>query len=134
MIKEKYVDKGLSIRQVADELLCSKEAIRNALTSMKVPLRDQNQHHGRPSQPRYGYHYRNGKLVKHLGESRLIIAVQEMRSEGMSLRKIAQFLDQIGVPTKCRGKAWHPQMVKNILDKNQVLYSNNTESPKTLSC
>lgn len=117
MIKEKYVKNGLSIRQIATELLCSKEAVRSGLIKEGVELRKPNQHHGRPSQPKYGSQYRNGNLIKHLGEQRVIQTVNEMSDEGMSLRQIARFLDQIGVPTKCKGKKWHPQMVKNIIVK-----------------
>ena len=39
-----------------------------------------------------------------------------MRESGMSLRQIADFLSAIGVPTKKRGKKWHPQMIKRILE------------------
>ena len=53
--------------------------------------------------------------MRHLAESRVIKAVDELRSQGLSLRQIAKFLDQIGVPTKCRGKKWHPEMVKRLL-------------------
>lgn len=42
-----------------------------------------------------------------------------MRESGLSLRQIAKFLDHIGVPTKCRGKKWHPEMIKRILGGTQ---------------
>ena len=47
----------------------------------------------------------------------MIRAVIEMKQTGMSLRQIAGFLSEIGVPTKNRGKAWHPQMVTRILGR-----------------
>ena len=53
-------------------------------------------------------------------EVRVIKAVTDMHQQGLSFRRIAKFLDQIGVPTKCRGKAWHPEMVKRILAANGV--------------
>jgi len=38
-----------------------------------------------------------------------------MRQSGMTLRQIARFLSEIGVPTKNRGKKWHPEMVNRII-------------------
>ncbi|MBT4792006.1 MAG: hypothetical protein HON90_10575, partial [Halobacteriovoraceae bacterium] len=34
----------------------------------------------------------------------------------LSLRAIARCLDEMKVPTKQRGKKWHPEMVRRILD------------------
>ena len=50
-----------------------------------------------------------------MAEARVVKAITDMRSQGMSLRQIAAVLSQIGVPTKCRGRGWHPQMVARIL-------------------
>jgi len=62
---------------------------------------------------------KQGREVPHLAEQRVIQAVLDMRSQGLSLRQIARFLSQSGVPTKCRGKSWHPQMVNRILDGSE---------------
>ncbi len=115
MIREKYEQEGLSIAQISSQILCSKDAVRHALKAEGVVIREPGKHHGHPSQPKYGDHYRNGKLIRHLGETRVRRTVLEMKEAGLSLRQIAKFLDQIGVPTKCRGKKWHPEMVKRIL-------------------
>ena len=48
-------------------------------------------------------------------EHRVIRTAVEMREQGLSLRQIALILSQIGVPTKQRGKAWHPEMKKRLL-------------------
>jgi hypothetical protein len=40
-----------------------------------------------------------------------------MKSEGLSLRAIARCLDQMKVPTKMKGKKWHPEMVERICDE-----------------
>lgn len=118
MINEKYVTEKLSIAQIADELACSKDAVRRTLKASGAEIREPRQHHGRPSQPKYGEQYRNGKLARHLGETRVKATIQEMRTTGLSLRQIARFLDHIGVPTKCRGKRWHPQMVQRVLGEH----------------
>lgn len=38
-----------------------------------------------------------------------------MRSQGMSLRSIAKTLNELKVPTKNKGKKWHPEMVRRVL-------------------
>lgn len=58
--------------------------------------------------------------MKHSGEERVISAVLDMRKQGLGLRQIASFLSKIGVPTKRRGKTWHPEMVKRILLRGSV--------------
>lgn len=52
----------------------------------------------------------------HKTEQRVIDAIRQMKDEGLSLRAIARCLDGMKVPTKNRGKKWHPEMVKRILD------------------
>lgn len=64
---------------------------------------------------RYGQRKFKGRPVRHFGEERVITAIQEMHRQGLSLRKIARFLSAIGVPTKRRGKAWHPE-ISRLLD------------------
>jgi hypothetical protein len=46
-------------------------------------------------------------------------SIKQMKAEGLSLRAIARCLDLMKVPTKMRGKKWHPEMVKRILDDDQ---------------
>ena len=60
-----------------------------------------------------------GTVVPNMAEKRVIKAIIEMREQGMTLRQVASCLDHIGVPTKKRGKKWHPEMVKRILSKNK---------------
>jgi Recombinase len=63
---------------------------------------------------------KQGKLVTHLAERRVIEAVLDMRRQNLSLRQIADFLTKIGVPTKKRGVKWHPEMVKRLLPSNDA--------------
>lgn len=79
-----------------------------------VALREPHQNHGRPSQPRYGQKRRGGHAVPHQAEQRVIKAVTQMKGQGLGLRQIARLLTQMGVPTKCRGKGWHPEMVNSM--------------------
>ena len=115
VFREKYEQEMLSMAQISSQFLCSKDTVRRNLKAHGVQIRRPHHHHGHPAQPRYGEQYRKGNLVRHLGEARVGRTVVEMRKTGLTLRQIARFLDNIGVPTKCRGKKWHPEMVNRIL-------------------
>ena len=114
-LHQKYVVEGLSIAQIAAQISSSKEAVRCGLVAAGIPIREAHKPHGRPAQPRFGKRVVAGKTQAHIAETRVVKAVVDMRAQGMTLRQIAAFLSQIGVPTKCRGKGWHPQMVSRIL-------------------
>ena len=118
-LHQKYVVEGLSIAQIASHIFSSQEAVRANLIRFKIPLREPHKQHGRPSQPKYGQKVRNGKVITHLAERRVIEAVLDMRRNNLSLPQIAKFLTKFGVPTKQRGVAWHPQMVKRLLSTSE---------------
>ena len=118
-LQQKYVMEGLSIRQIALEVTSSKEAVRQELLKAKIPLRDKSQHHGNPSQAKFGQRVIKRKLVPHKTEQRIIESIWQMKAEGLSLRAIARCLDQMKIPTKSQGKKWHPEMVKRIIEDHQ---------------
>jgi hypothetical protein len=111
-----YVDLGLSTKQIADKYLSSSETIRKYLKLNEIPLRGKSMHHGNPSQVKFGQKIRNGELQDHKQERRVVESIRQMKEEGLSLRAIARCLDEMKVPTKQRGKKWHPEMVRRILD------------------
>jgi len=108
---------GLSIAQISAQIFSSQEAVRRGLLKVGIALREAHKPHRNPSQVRYGQKKQRGRPVRHLDEERVITAIQEMRQQGLSLRQIASFLSKIGVPTKKRGKGWHPEMVKRVLER-----------------
>ncbi len=79
-------------------------------------MREKSQHHGRPAQLKFGQRVIKDLLIDHKSEQRVVDSIRQMKDEGLSLRAIARCLDQMKVPTKMRGKKWHPEMVKRILD------------------
>lgn len=107
---------GLSIAQIAAEIFSSKEAVRASLKRFNIPVREPHKpHNGRVSEPCYGIKIRSGRAAPHLAEQQMIESIRELRSQGLTLRKIAEVLTSMGVPTKKRGKRWHPEMVKRVL-------------------
>jgi hypothetical protein len=113
-LHKKYIEEGLSLRQISAQTASSKEAIRSALIKNNIPVRDKGQHHGNPSQLKYGVKRKGLSSVEHKAEQRTVDAVGQMRDEGLSLRAIARCLNQMRVPTKNRGVKWHPEMVRRI--------------------
>ncbi len=114
-LEEKYVKNGRSIAQIAEETLSSRAAVRDALIGFNIPLRKQGNPGLRPSQVPYGFRRSAGLLVPHLGEQRIIQSIQKMSNDGLSYRKICDFLTSVGVPTKNQGKGWQPEMIRRLL-------------------
>jgi hypothetical protein len=66
--------------------------------------------------PRLGFRAEGGALVAHTGEQQAVGLILRLRAEGVSLRNIAVCLTAEGLEPK-RGGAWHPMMVKRVLDR-----------------
>ncbi len=116
-LEEKYLKNGRSIAQIADETLSSRAAVRDALIGFQIPLRKQGKPGLRPAQIPYGFKKLDGLLFPHLGEQRVIQSVIKMSNDGLSYRKICDFLTNVGVPTKNRGKGWQPEMIRRLLNR-----------------
>jgi hypothetical protein len=104
-LTEKYVKNSRSITQIAAETLSSRAAVRDTLIEFGIPLKQQGKPGLRPTQVPYGYRRSDGLLVPHLGEQRVIQSVRKMSSDGLSYRKICEFLTSFGVPTKNHWKS-----------------------------
>lgn len=114
-LTQKYVKEGLSARQIAFEISSSKTSVLNALRYYGIPIRESHKPHSHPSQTKFGEKIRKGKAVPHFAEKRAIDTVKLLKAEGLSLRKISAVLNEMKIPTKQRGKSWHPEMVRRIL-------------------
>ncbi len=68
----------------------------------------------------YGYDYVNGKLVENKTESPQIKRIFELYLAGQSMDKIAELLNQEGIPSK-QNKKWGPHTIQVIL-KNPLYY------------
>lgn len=65
--------------------------------------------------PAYGFRAVDGALVPDAGEQKVIARALELRSEGASLRTIAETLTAEGHRPK-RGSVWHPPTVARMLE------------------
>jgi hypothetical protein len=119
-LQRKYVVEGLSLAQIAALIFSSKDAVRRGLKKAGIKIREPHvPHNGRQSQPRFGQWRIKGKVIELKIEQRVIDAIREMNGNGLSLRAISRCLAKMQIATKCRGKKWHPEMVKRILEADQ---------------
>ena len=67
----------------------------------------------------YGYlTMEGGRMVKHLEEQRVIGEILKARASGSSYRRIANWLNEVGVSTKHGGK-WHASTVSGIANNQR---------------
>ena len=58
-----------------------------------------------------------GYIVPDHDEMRAVARIQALKEQGKSLRIIAETLDEEGVPTKRRAKAWSKEAIRLILKR-----------------
>lgn len=118
VLDELYIEKKLSAREIAKKISSSKSSVLDALKKFNIPIREVHKPHGKQPQLKYGKKKIQGKIVDHQKEQRVISTIRKLRDEGLTLRKIADVLSEMKIPTKNKGIKWHPQMVDRILKKN----------------
>ena len=79
--------------------------MEKALMRFGLPIKQAGLPHGRPAQPRFGLSYRRQALINYKPEQRVIDAIVELKSQGMSLGQIARTLSNLKIPTKLSGLA-----------------------------
>lgn len=120
VLKEKYVEKQLSMRDIAKEFSCSKTQVRNLLLQNNIEIRKPNNYH-KVHERVYGKKRINGKVVDHKKEQRVLDTIKKMYEEGVHPRAMARLLDAMKIPTKNQGKGWHHHTIITML-KREGLY------------
>ncbi len=115
LLREKYLNQGLSTAQIARELGVSRSSVSDRIGRLGIskPRR-------RPSyllsQIPFGWRASNGRLVPHAAERKVLAQMANWRNEGLSLREIASRLTTSNVRTKNGGR-WQARTVSRILDR-----------------
>jgi len=65
----------------------------------------------------YGYRLEDGRLVPDAGEQKALTLIRKLHATGASLREIARKLEARGYRTKTGRPHWHPQSVKQIIQR-----------------
>ena len=115
-----YIEKGLTIEQIAAKIVSSKNAVRDGLLKFDIPIRE-----NKP--PRFGEKKVKGEVKNKLSEKRIIEAIVDMRKKGMGLRMIANMLTKMKVPTAKGGKKWYPEVIKRVLMRKGNYLGSHTE-------
>ena len=119
VLHQKYVMERRSLRQIAREFASSKTAIRQALVRFGIPLNKTGSSVNRVHALPFGKRCVNGVVVQHKGEQQVISSILKMHREGLSNNAIARVLTEMKIPTKQQGKAWHHELVRQILIRSQ---------------
>jgi hypothetical protein len=119
VLHQKYAVEKRSLRQIAAEFASSKTAVRNALARFGIPLRETGKSPNRTHNLPFGKRCIGGVAVDHKGEQRVISSILKMHREGLSNCAIARVLTEMKVPTKQQGKAWHHEMVRQVLRRSK---------------
>jgi hypothetical protein len=114
-LRQKYVEERLSIKQISRLTASSKDSVRKGLRAAGIAIRQHGLHHGHPAQPRFGKRIQKGRETDFKAEQKVVGVIQEFRDQKMTLRQISHALTKLGVQTKCRGRSWHPEMVRRVL-------------------
>ena len=113
VLRQKYLENRLSMRDIARELACSKTHIRNLLLKHKIPLRMPHKRDNKWYS--YGKRRVGGKTIDHKAELRTIATIKQMYAEGNNTSAIARFLNTMKIPTKQQDKRWHHHTIAQIL-------------------
>jgi hypothetical protein len=63
----------------------------------------------------YGWRHRRGELVPEPAEQAVRWLVLHLAGRGWSSRRIAEHLDELGIPTRSAGGSWHHATVQRIV-------------------
>lgn len=118
-----YHQKGLSAKQVADELGVSKAFILERLHDLGIRSgtgqgRMVNPENYRHHNPPFGYHVKNGKLLPCKPELRVCrLIVQLIRDKGHGFRETARELEQRGLKNRKGQNKWGHYVVTQIYNR-----------------
>lgn len=114
-LREMYLGKGLSIRQIAAECGSARETIKQALERCGIEEQTTRLNLG---QIGFGQKLKNGQLVPNASEAKINRKIISMRTSGSSYWAIADWLNSKGYPTKNRAKGWSAVTIYKIIKRS----------------
>lgn len=111
-LRQKYLEEGLSLQEIAAETVSSWKTVRRHLLYMKIPLRTIDQMKLEPE--RFGKQRVEGELVENSYEQATIEKIKKLRAGGLSIRNIVKILNDENVPTRKVGARWHIKTVFEV--------------------
>lgn len=115
-LRDRYLLKQLSTRQIATEIRSARSTVKDALRRFGIPMRSEG--HARKlskGQLAYGERLVCGKIVPHKAEQKVIQKILKRHRFGSSYSKIADWLNSQGIPTKNNISNWQRPTVYKII-------------------
>jgi DNA invertase Pin-like site-specific DNA recombinase len=95
------------------------ELERNMIAERTATALGHKKRHGLVYGPTpFGYTRSDDRLIEHPGEMQVLRQIQQWRTAGRSLRRIAEELNGRRVPTKHAGRKWYASTVRHMLGNN----------------
>ena len=114
-IERLYCNNHLSIREIARKLNVSHSSVFAAIK--RYGSLQQVKDRKRKGQIPFGFEYINYQLLKKKDEQEVIRMIRQLKENGLSLREIADKLNNKLIPTKNNG-IWHANTIRKILLRN----------------
>lgn len=94
-LKREYVEKGLSLRKIAQKMKCSRGVIKSRLVKVGVN----------------NFCYKTEKIKV---ETYLVKKINSMRRKGVSYKQIAVNLNKENITTRTTSGIWHKKTVREV--------------------
>lgn len=119
-LREMYLEKQLSTRQIAGEICSARSTVKEALRQFGIPIRPEDEARKlSKGQLAYGERLVCGKIVPHKSELKFLQKILDLRKSGATYDAIAEWLNDQGVPTKNGAKSWQrPTIFKIVKQKS----------------
>ena len=117
-LRQKYLEEGLSLQEIAAETVSSWKTVRRHLLYMKIPLRTKDQLIN--EQVKFGFQRIEGQLLKHESEQAALDKIRMLRGEGFSIRQIVEELNRLRIPCRKVGAQWHIKTVYNCIQQSTL--------------
>lgn len=115
-LKEKYLQEGLSSKEIAQVIFSSRATVTRHLQSCGIPLKkDTRRVNGGHV---YGFRKYSGKSIEFKKEQKVIELIKSYRKDGYSYQKIAEHLNSNELLPKRGGKNWFSKVVRQIYLRN----------------
>jgi transposase len=117
-LNSKYVQEGLSSKEIAKLTFSSRSTVTNQLNKFGIPLkkvtRRVNGGHV------FGFRKYGGKSIELKKEQEVMLLVKSYRASGFSYQKIADLLNDKKVQTKVKKGCWYPKVVRQIFLRSEA--------------
>jgi arsenate reductase-like glutaredoxin family protein len=102
------------MEQIARDFKCSSQTVRKHLRAAGIPTRL----HPYLRPPKESQNKKISSKVIDLNEQRVTQTILDYRRLGMSAQKIADIMNQMGIPPRFRAKAWHYRVIHRIVQRH----------------